>query len=157
LRKPRNMAKKLSKNDIEKAKGYAKILYIKDKLMQKEIAEKTGISEKTICKWVADGHWEKERKNFLLTRQEQMVNLLDELTEINAFIKRLPAGLRFADSKMGDVRRKLIKDIKELETSSSKPEAISACIALLEFIRKVDFEKAKELSRYIDGFIKSIL
>lgn len=151
------MAKKLTKADIETAKGYAKILYVKDKLTQKEIAAKTDISEKTIGKWVVEGNWEKERKNFVLTRQEQMGNLLDELTEINAFIKTKDVGLRFADSKLGDVRRKLIKDIKELETSSSKPEAISACIALLEFIRKIDLKTAQDLAPYIDAFIKSIL
>lgn len=157
LRKPLIMAKKPTKDDLEKSKGYAKILYIKDKLTQKEIADKTGRSEKTIGKWVAEGQWEKERKNFLLTRQEQMGNLLDELTELNAFIKKKPDGFRFADSKEGDIRRKLIKDIKELETSSSKPEAISACIALLEFMRKVDLTIAQELAPYVDGFIKSLL
>lgn len=154
---PLLMAKKLTKDEIEKAKGYAKILFVKDKLTQKEIALKTGISEKTIGKWAADGNWEKERKNFVLTRQEQMSNLLDELTEINEFIKNLPEGKRFADSKLGDVRRKLIKDIKELETSSSKPEAISACISLMEFIRKIDVKVAQDLAKYIDAFIKSIL
>lgn len=157
MRKPLIMAKKLTKSEIEKAKGYAKTLFINDKLSQKEIAIRTGISEKTIGKWVIDNNWEKERKNFVLTRQEQMSNLLDELTELNESIKKKPAGFRFADSKEGDVRRKLIKDIKELETSSSKPEAISACISLLEFIRKVDLLKAQELSAYVDGFIKSIL
>jgi transcriptional regulator with XRE-family HTH domain len=151
------MAKNLTKDERSRAKDYAKILFVKDKLTQKEIAAKTGISEKTVSKWVNEGNWDKERKNFVLTRQEQMSNLLDELTEINEFIRTLPEGRRFADSKTADVRRKLIRDIKELETSSSKPEAISACIGLLEFIRKVDLNVAQELSKYVDGYIKSIL
>jgi hypothetical protein len=151
------MVKNDSKAKRQQDKDYAKILYVKDKLTQKEIAVKVNRSEKIIGKWVTEGNWEKERKNFVLTRQEQMGNLLDELTEINEFIKSLPEGRRFADSKLADTRRKLIKDIKELETSSSKPEAISACIALLEFIRKVDLKKAQEFAPIIDGFIKSIL
>lgn len=151
------MAKKLTKDEIEKSKGYAKILFIKDKLTQKEISFKTGISEKTIGKWANEGKWDKEQRNFVVTRQEQMGNLLDELTELNAFIKTFPEGMRFADSKLGDVRRKLIKDIKELETSSSKPEAISACIALLNFIRKIDLTIAQQLGPFIDAFVKSLL
>jgi transcriptional regulator with XRE-family HTH domain len=151
------MAKKQTKDEIEKSKGYAKILFIKDKLTQKEIAAQTGITEKTISKWVNDGKWQSEQKNFVLTRQEQMGNLLDELTEINNFIRTKDKGFRFADSKLGDVRRKLIKDIKELETKSSKPEAISACISLLEFVRRVDLKVAQDLGYYINGFIKSIL
>lgn len=148
---------RLTKAQLQKDKDYAKILYIKDKILQKEIAEKTGRSEKTISKWVIEGKWEKERKNFILTRQEQMGNLLDELAELNAFIKKKAEGVRFADAKEGDVRRKLIKDIKELETKASKPEAVSACMALLEFIRKVDLKVAQELGFYINGFIKSLL
>ncbi|UOE47988.1 hypothetical protein MTO98_26615 [Mucilaginibacter sp. SMC90] len=151
------MAKTRSKAEIERLKGYAKLLFIRDRLSQKEIAQRTDVSEKTIGKWVEDGQWEKERKNFVLTRQEQMSKLLDELTEINAYIESFEKGKRFADSKLADVRRKLIKDIKELETKTSKPEAISACIGLLEFIRKIDLAKAQELSGYIDGFIKSIM
>jgi len=151
------MAKTRSKADIEKLKGYAKLLFVRDKLSQKEIAQRTEISEKTIGKWVNDGLWDKEQKNFVLTRQEQMSNLLDELTEINKFIKDKPEGLRFADSKLGDVRRKLIKDIKELETKASKPEAIGSCIALLDFIRKVNLGKAQEIAPLVDAFIKSIL
>jgi hypothetical protein len=151
------MPERLTKAQLQRAKDHAKILYIKDKMPQKEISVSTGISEKTISKWVVEGKWEKERKNFVLTRQEQMGNLLDELTEINNYIKTLPEGRRFADSKLGDVRRKLIKDIKELETKASKPEAISACIALLEFIRKVDLKVAQDLGFYINAFIKSLL
>jgi transcriptional regulator with XRE-family HTH domain len=151
------MAIKATKSENEKSKGYAKILFVKDKLTQKEIAVKTGKTEATISKWVTAGNWEKERKNFLLTRQEQMSYLLDELGELNAAIRKKPEGARYADSKEGDVRRKLIKDIKELETSTNKPEAISACIALLEFIRKVDLVICQQLAPYIDGFVKSIM
>jgi len=151
------MAERKSKADIEKLKEYAKLLYTKDKLTHKEIAEKTGISEKTIGTWIKDGGWDKLLKNFLLTREEQMGNLLDELTEINAYIKSLPEGFRFADSKLGDVRRKLVKDIKELETKAALPEVIAACKLLLDFTRKVDLKDAQLLSRYCDALIKSLL
>ncbi|QTE37225.1 hypothetical protein J3L18_29660 [Mucilaginibacter gossypii] len=152
------MAERKSKADLERLKELAKRYFIDDSLSQKEIAAKTGISEKTIGKWVAenDGLWEKQKKNLVLTRQEQMSYLLDELSELNAAIRKKPAGQRYADSKEGDVRRKLIKDIKELETKTSKPEAISACIALLNFARTVSLEKAQTLAPIIDGFIRSL-
>jgi hypothetical protein len=55
------------------------------------------------------------------------------------------------------VRRKLVKDIKELETKAALPEIIHACVQLLEFVRKIDLAKAQELSGLIDAFIKSRL
>lgn len=150
--------KKLNKEELELRKAHAKNLYVHEGVTtQKELAARVGITEKTIGKWITEGNWDKYKKNFVLTRQEQMGNLLDELTELNAAIKKKAAGLRFADSKEGDIRRKLIKDIKELETKASKPEAISACISLLDFVRKVSLEKAQQLAPYVDGFIKSLL
>jgi hypothetical protein len=151
------MAKRKSVAEIEQLKEYAKLLYTKDRLTNKEISEKTDISEKTIGKWAQDGGWDKLLKNFLLTREEQMGNMLDELAQINAYVKSLPVGKQFADSKLGDVRRKLVKDIKELETKASLPELIAACKVLLDFVRKADLKDAQLLSKYCDALIKSLL
>lgn len=142
---------------IKQKKDYAKVLITKEKLTQKEAAERVGVSTVTMNKWFKEGQWDKLQKNFLLTREEQMGLLLNELSAINEHIQTFPEGQRFADSKLGDVRRKLVKDIKELETKAALPEIIHACTGLLEFIRKVDLEKAQELSTYVDAFIKSKL
>ena len=45
-----------------------------------------------------------------------MADLLDELTEFQNSIKEKEIGQRFASSKEADIRSKLIKGIKELET-----------------------------------------
>lgn len=151
------MSKRKTKAELERLREYAKLLITRDGLTQKEAAKRCDVSTDTMNRWYKVGQWGKLQKNFLLTREEQMANLLDELAQINAHIKTFPEGRQFADSKLGDVRRKLVKDIKELETKAALPEIIHACSGLLEFIRKVDLEKAQELSRYVDGYIKSKL
>lgn len=138
-------------------KEWAQSLITKEGLTQKEAAIKVGVSTTTMNKWYQEGGWDKLGKNFLLTRSEQMAKLLDELVEINQHIQTYPEGKRFADSKLADVRRKLIKDIKELETKAALPEIIHSCVQLLEFVRKVDLTKAQDLSGVIDAFIKSKL
>lgn len=138
-------------------KEWAQSLITKEGLTQKEAAIKVGVSTTTMNKWYQEGGWDKLGKNFLLTRSEQMAKLLDELVEINQHIQTYPEGQRFADSKLADVRRKLIKDIKELETKAALPEIIHSCVQLLEFVRKVDLAKAQDLSGVIDAFIKSKL
>lgn len=142
---------------IAQKKEWAQTLITKERLSQKEAAAKVGVSTTTMNKWYREEGWEKLQRNFLLTRSEQMAALLDELVEINEHIKTYPEGKRFADSKLGDVRRKLVKDIKELETKAALPEIIHACVQLLEFVRKIDLAKAQELSGLIDAFIKSRL
>jgi DNA-binding XRE family transcriptional regulator len=151
------MAKRRTKEELERLKDYAKVLITKEKLTQKEAAQRVGVSAVTMNTWYKEGNWDKLQKNFLLTRSEQMGNLLDELTQINNHIKTFPVGQQFADSKLGDVRRKLVKDIKELETKAALPEIIHASQALMEFIRKIDLEKAQELAGYVDAFVKSKL
>lgn len=152
------MAKKrLTKEEIRGRLDWAKTLIVKDGFTQKEASEKVGLSAQTINKYYLEENWSKFERNFLATREEQMANLLDELVEINNYVKTQPEGQRFADSKLGDVRRKLVKDIKELETKASLPETIHACTGLMEFIRKIDLIKAQELAGYVDAYIKSKL
>jgi len=138
-------------------KDWAKLLITKQRYSQKDAAAKVKVSKTTMNTWFKEGKWDKLQKNIFLTREEQMGNLLEELTEINDAIKRKPEGERYADSKLGDVRRKLVKDIKELETEANLPEIIHSCTQLLEFVRKVDLPKAQELADYVDSFIKSKL
>lgn len=142
---------------IQQKKDYAKVLITKEKLTQKEAADRVGVSYVTMNKWFKEGDWDKLQKNFLLTREEQMGLLLNELAAINEFIQNKPEGERFADAKLGDVRRKLVKDIKELETKAALHEIIHACRELMDFIRKLDLAKAQELIVYVDAFIKSKL
>lgn len=152
------MAKKrLTKDEIRARLDWAKTEITRNNLSQKEAAEKVGLSVVTINKYYHEESWEKFKKNLLLTREEQMANLYDELTEINEYVKTLPEGQRFADSKLGDVRRKLVKDIKELETTASLPEIIHASQKIMEFIRKIDLTKAQEFSGFVDAYIKSQL
>ncbi len=153
------MAKKrLTKAELEEKRDHAKVLYTKEGVtLQKEIAERTGISENTISKWISEGKWESLKKNFLLTREERMSDLLDELTELQASVKLKPAGERFADSKLADVRRKLIKDIKELETKAATGEVIHALTQLIKFARHEDFAEAKIITKWSDIFIKQLL
>lgn len=154
------MAKKgrLTKDEKERLQEHAKLLYTRDNItIQKELAERVGVTEKTIGEWIKDLGWEKLKRNFILTREEQLANLLDELEELNAAIKNKKEGERFADSKEANVRRFLIRDIKDLETKALLPEIISSLTQFLDFIRRNNFEDTKLIACYVDAFIKSKL
>lgn len=149
------MADKLT---TKQKKEWAKTLYTKEGMtIQKHLAEKVGISENTISRWVREENWEKYRNNMLLTREEQMQNLLMELVEINETIKKNPVGKRYADSKLADVRRKLIKDIKELETKASVAEVIHTAQRFVKWVAVFDFETSKQIADLFNSFIKENL
>ena len=146
-----------SKDELEKLKDYAKILYTRDRLTQEEVSEKTGLHHNTINKWSVEGGWKKLRRNFVATREEQMARMLDELIELNDKIGERPKGSRYADAKESAIRHRLVSDIKYLETNAALSEVLNTARGLLNFIRKIDLAKAQELSRWIDQYIKSLL
>lgn len=150
--------KKLTKDETERLKEHAKVLYLHENITsQKELAKRVDVRENTIGKWIAEGKWANLKKNFLLTREERMSDLLDELTEIQTVIKNQKDGARFADHKTALVRRMLVNDIKALEVSASKPEIIAACMDLIRFVRPENSEEAKIITKWADIFIKSLL
>lgn len=62
-----------------KEKDYAKVLFVGEKLDQKTIAVRVGVTEKTLSKWVNEGDWHKLRKSLLNTRQNMLCLLYDQL------------------------------------------------------------------------------
>src|SRR5690606_17382803 len=123
----------------------------------KEIARRVNATEHSIGRWAKEDNWELYRKNMLLTREEQMQNLLNELAELNEFIKQKPEGKRFANAKEGDVRRKLIKDMKELVTKASLAEIIETSKRMIRWLSPVDLPLAQKLTDLYDQFIKDSL
>lgn len=150
--------KRLTKDELERLKEIAKTLYLHENVTnQKDLAKRVCVRENTISKWVNEGKWSNLKKNFLLTREERMSDLLDELTEIQTAIKKQADGARFADHKTALVRRMLVNDIKALEVTASKPEIIAACMALIKFARPENMEEAKIITKWADIYIKSLL
>lgn len=152
--------KRLTKAEIERLKTITKSLYLHEDITQiRAMAARVGVSEPTMSKWfkIHEEEWKRLKKNIVLTREERMADLYDELTEIANHIKSLPEGKRFADSKLGDVRRKLIKDIKELEVNASIPEVIAALTALIKFVRNENLEDSKVIMNWADLYIKTLL
>ncbi|AQY20999.1 transposase [Riemerella anatipestifer] len=154
------MAKKgrLSNKEREQKKEYAKILFLQEKnITIKDLAERVGVSANTLTEWIKSEKWEGLKRNILLTRQEQLVQMQDELAELNAFIKKQDEGFRFADFKTAQIRNQLIKNIKDLETKALLPEIINALTQFLDFVRAENLEDAQLLADYTDTFIKSKL
>jgi len=135
----------------------ARALYLSGNTMQKDLAQRVGVTEKTIGRWVQKGEWDKLRKNLLLTREEQMAAMLTELEELNNFIKLKPEGSRFASTKEADIRRKLVRDLRELETRASVAETVNVARAMLAWCRDHDHTQAPLLTALFDLYIRTRL
>lgn len=137
-------------------KEWAQLLFVHQKMTQKEIAEKVGASEVTISKWVNDGNWAKLKTSLVMTKQEQLARLYNQVSELNDHIESREEGLRFANSREADVITKLASAIKSLESDISLAEVINVFVSFNEFCRSVTtIEEVKKMVVLQDSFIRN--
>lgn len=144
-----------TKQERTRKKELAQFFYCNSQLSQKEIAEKVGISEVSMSKWVREGKWDTLKASITITRQEQLNRVYQQISAINNKIteeqKGIPTG---ADA---DVLAKLAAVVERLEKETSITDVVSVSMKFLDWLRKIDTEKAKELSGLFDAFIKDLL
>jgi uncharacterized protein YjcR len=133
---------------------YARILYVSERITFKEIAERTGTTEKTIGKWAVADNWDKLRKSLLTTKQSQLVHWYNQLEAINEAIAdrgNIPTNAE------ADTMSKITSNIQRLETETGIGEYVEVGRKLLTFIQGIDLSEAKRFKNYIDEFINSKL
>ena len=138
-------------------KEWAKTLYLRENLTQQEIAERVGVSRVSVSNWVRAGKWEERKAGLTLTRQEQVSNLYRQVAEINRAIADRPEGQRFPNSKEADVLGKLSAAIRNMEQEAGIADIIGVLTAFIEWLRPLDLDKAKEMTRLADAYIKGKL
>lgn len=130
---------------------YAKTLFIDQGLNQKEIALRLKVSQKTIGIWAKTGGWDKLKKSMLVTKDNQLTMLYDQLDFINNDIKN--RDFKIATAKEADTISKLTSAIKKLETETAIGDTVEICKQIIQFIRQQDIEFANHLVKYCDSFI----
>ncbi len=146
-------AKHMALTNKEK-REYAWLLYKEGALTQKAIAEKVGVSEKTISDWKTEEKWETKRRSLYNTREDILVDLYVILENTKNAVKER-GGV--ANSKDGDAILKMSQSIKNLETETSIGQIYEVCKGLIQHVQALDFEKAKEIIDYVDSFLKEKL
>ena len=142
---------------ISEKKDWAKLLFTREGLTQKEIAAKIGVSAQSMTKWVKDNEWDRLRQSLLVTRDEQLKRLYMQLDELNSMIMKRPAGERFANSKEADTISKLTVSIRTMETDASIADIVEVCKRVLNYLRPISPTKAKETAEIFDDFIRDTL
>jgi DNA-binding XRE family transcriptional regulator len=142
-------------------KDWAKVLYLKENLTQKEIAQKVCVTEKTIGSWIkgnpknGEPGWEQLKSSLIVTKDEELRRIYMQINELNTFIFSREEGQRFANSKEADTLTKLTAAARSLETETSIADVIEVAMQVCNFVKKDNLLKAQEMSSYFDAFIKS--
>ena len=146
-------------SNIQK-KALAKELFIRTPLNQKEIADRVGVTEKTMSKWVNDPseNWEQLKVTVITTKESELRRLYLQLKEINDHIATREIGKRYPSSPEADVISKLSSAINKLEVETNAGQVIDVFMSFNDFIRSSgDIEFAQTLGEYQDKYIRSLL
>ena len=136
-------------------KEYAKTLFVSEHLAQKVIAERVGVTEKTLGKWINDGGWRALKRSLITTKQNQISLLYDQLEHLNTAIAQRES--KVANSKEADVIIKLTGAIQRLEVETSVGETVEVSKKLIGLIQQEDLELAKKVTTYCDILIQSMI
>jgi hypothetical protein len=145
------MAKDLS---ISQKKEWAELLFIRGDLLQKDIASKVQVSERTLSKWANEGEWERLKKSMLTTKSEILRNLYDLLDKISQKLKEEGS---IGDSKIADMYVKYTAAINNLETETSIAQMFEVGRMFVNHLQAIDPQFALSVLNHFDGFIKEKL
>ena len=142
---------------IRQKKEWAKLLYTKENLTQKEIAERVGTSIVSVNNWKKKDNWDALKQSMLVTRENQLRMLYMQLDELTTHINNKEMGSRFADSKQADTIMKLTASIRTLETDASIADIVEVAKRLINWLKAINPVQAREVAQLFDDFIKDAL
>lgn len=146
--------KRITMPDNKNKKDFARTLYLKFDFNQKQIAEKVGVSEQTICKWAKTEQWDQMRESALTSHTNRLQELYDQLAYVN---KRNKEAIEDDDPTTNpnyDDLAKISKAIERLEKDAGIGDIIKAIIDLISFVEKEDISAAKVVSHWGYTFIQ---
>lgn len=133
----------------------AKILYTREQLDGKLVAKRVGVSEQTMSKWVNEFGWKNLRKRLLVTKEEVLNNLYEQMEELNNSIRKRKEGTRFATSKEADSMIKYTASIRNLETDLAIADLVEAGIRFIKHLQKIGtIEQVMETSDLWHSFLQ---
>ena len=143
--------------NAEKEKEIAKILYVREKLTLKEIAEKVGVQEATIIGWAEREQWAKLRSGLTLCKESIIMDIYMQIQDITKTISERPEGMRKPTPNEATLIRKLSESVKNMEQDIGIAEIVSCGMQFIDFLRNFEYEKSKEVAPLWDSFLRSKL
>lgn len=133
-------------------KNYAQILYTRDNLTAKEVAERVGVTQKTIGKWIKDENWDRLKRSLLITKKQQIALFYDQLAAINQMIAE--RDKKYPNPQEANTITQITSSIQKLETETSIGQVVEVARAFIEFVREFDLDFAKKVTQHFDAFIQ---
>jgi len=142
-----------SAEEMKRKKDYAKLLFLSGgDLSRKEIADRAGVTEKTLRAWIADELWESFKTSLVTAKSDILRRMYAINQAVIEKIEKTAGG--YGDTKLADMSIKYTAAIRNLETETSAGQLFELGIAFIRFVQKVNLKDAKLITEYFDVFIQ---
>lgn len=130
----------MAKQQSDGNKEYAYILFMQ-RIQQKDIAERVGVTEKTVSKWKIEGNWEAKRAAKTISMNELIVKALGKINEL------------LDDEKFNaDAFAKAVAQLKTLKVSNTVDDEIMCFMSFQTFLMEY-----RHLENIDEVFIKQLV
>jgi len=129
---------------------HAKLLFVGERITLKEVAERVGVTEKTVGRWCKEDGWEELRKSLLTTRQTQLARWYNQLDAITSKIEKRD---NIPTPSEADTMRKITSNIQALEIDLGLGEIIDTAKKIITYTQQINLNDAKMIKAYFDEYI----
>ena len=134
----------------------AKILYTREQLLGKVVAKRVGVSEKTMSVWVDKFGWKNLRNRLLVSKDQVLNNLYEQLEELNNTIRKRNEGARYGNTKEADILIKYTASIRNLETDLAIADLVESGIRFIKYLQKTGtIEQVMEVADLWNSFLQA--
>ncbi len=142
---------KLTSEESARLKELAKTLYTQNNISIEALAEKVGVTPKTLSNWIEEGHWSTLKENISTTLDEQIRVFTRQLKKLNDHIEETTG---FPDSKQADTIKKLTASINDLTTKTNLGQIIQVTKDFANWLPASEREFRDRYLKLSDSFIK---
>jgi predicted DNA-binding protein YlxM (UPF0122 family) len=138
-----------------KQKQQARQMFFQSDMTRTEIADKLGVSRRTIYQWSVDGNWDKLRqsaRNMPVMLAEKVYYLIGHLTD--QMLQKDPLSPIVTKEEV-DMLGKLTSIVCRLRKGSTVSENMETFTYLLERISSKDPELAQQVSPHLNDYIEA--
>jgi transcriptional regulator with XRE-family HTH domain len=139
------------KDDVKK---HAFALFMDTNLTQKEIAERVGVTEKTITQWKQAEDWEIQRSAMNITPKRMIAGYLIQLDRLRKHIEEREEN-PWPDASESDRIHKVAKAMKMLQKDLTLTDYINSFEQLYKFINVSDSKLANAMLQFQNEFIRN--
>jgi hypothetical protein len=108
-----------------------------------------------MSKWWDEQNWDTLRTSFFITKGQELQRVYQQISALNDDISNREQ--RWATSREADTLSKLASTARALESEANLADTIDVFLKFTDWIREVDFDKAKEINDLMDAYIKDSL